>query len=102
MIVKFFERGGALRIDAATNSTDMLAQLQTVDGLLEKTGALGLGSSESDALRAAAAEFVLEGLYAHRRISRNEELGFHGAEERRRPEPGEEPREQAKKRRQYN
>ncbi len=33
-------------------------------------------------MRASAAEFVLEGLYAHRRISRSEERGF-AAEEKR-------------------
>ena len=44
---------------------------------MEKTGALGLGASEPDAVRASAAEFILEGLYAHRRISRNEEARFH-------------------------
>jgi magnesium chelatase subunit I len=91
-----------LRIDAATGSEDMVAQLQGVDGLMEKTGALGLSSSESGAMRASAAEFILEGLYAHRRISRNEELGFHGPEERRRAEPEAEPGQPSKKRRQYN
>ena len=34
-------------------------------------------------VRASAAEFILEGLYAHRRISRSEERGF-AAEEKRR------------------
>ena len=60
-------------------------------GLMEKTGMLGLGASEPDAVRAAAAEFILEGLYAHRRISRNEEAGFM-AEPRRREPPGDEPK----------
>jgi len=41
--------------------------------------------SEPDAVRAAAAEFVLEGLYAHRRISRSEERGFAAEEKRREP-----------------
>jgi magnesium chelatase subunit I len=53
---------------------------------MEKTKALGLSSNEPDAVRAAAAEFILEGLYAHRRISRNEERGF-GAEEKKREGP---------------
>ena len=48
---------------------------------MEKTKALGLTANEPDAVRAAAAEFILEGLYAHRRISRNEERGF-AAEEK--------------------
>ena len=50
---------------------------------MEKTGALGLGASEPDAVRASAAEFILEGLYAHRRISRNEEVGFTAGERKR-------------------
>ena len=33
----------------------------------------------------AAAEFLLEGLYAHKRISRNEETGFTAGERRREP-----------------
>jgi magnesium chelatase subunit I len=56
---------------------------------MEKTRALGVGTNEPDAVRAAAAEFILEGLYAHRRISRNEERGF-GAEEKKRDPPKEE------------
>jgi magnesium chelatase subunit I len=40
------------------------------------TKKLGLSESESDALRASAGEFILEGLYAHKRVSRNEELEF--------------------------
>ena len=46
-------------------------------------------------MRAAAAEFILEGLYAHQRISRNEETGF-AAGERRREVP-DEARQKAKK-----
>ena len=46
-------------------------------------------------MRAAAGEFILEGLYAHKRISRNEELAFIASErtsreERRDREPREE------------
>ncbi len=68
---------------------------------MEKLKALGLGTNEPDAVRASAAEFVLEGLYAHRRISRSEERGF-TAEERKR-EPREEPRsERPNVRRQFN
>jgi magnesium chelatase subunit I len=54
----------------------MLAQLTTIQGLMEKVRALGLGVSEPEPVRASAAEFILEGLYAHKRISRNEESAF--------------------------
>ena len=73
----------------------MVQQLDGIQGLMEKTKALGLTANEPDAVRAAAAEFILEGLYAHRRISRNEERGF-AAEEKQRREPRE--RRSAKRR----
>jgi len=76
----------------------LVQQLGSIQGLMEKLGALGLGVSEPDALRASAAEFILEGLYAHRRISRSEERGY-AADERKR-EAQEEPR--PKPRRQFN
>ncbi len=89
-IVQWFELGGSLRLDDTVDSAAMVKQLGGIQGLMEKTGALGLGASEPDAVRASAAEFILEGLYAHRRISRNEEVGFTAAERKREtPEGGE-------------
>jgi len=82
-IVQWFDLGGALKLDETENSASMLGQLGSIQGLLEKVRALGLGSNEPDALRVSAAEFILEGLYAHRRISRSEERGF-AAEEKKR------------------
>ncbi len=89
-IVQWFELGGSLKLDEVLNSSGMVQQLANIQGLMEKTGALGLGVSEPDATRASAAEFILEGLYAHRRISRNEEVGFTAGERKREaPEGGE-------------
>ena len=87
-IVQWFELGGTLKLDELSQSAKMLAELGKIQGLLEKTKRLGLSASEPDAVRAGAAEFILEGLYAHRRISRNEEAGF-TAEVRRREPPAE-------------
>ncbi len=88
-IVQWFEMGGSLKLDETLDSTAIAQQLSNIQGLMEKTGALGLGSSEPDALRASAAEFILEGLYAHRRISRNEEIGFTAGERKREAAAGE-------------
>ena len=63
----------------------MVQQLAGIQGLMEKTKQLGLSASEPDAVRAGAGEFILEGLYAHKRISRNEEAGFTAGERRREP-----------------
>jgi len=99
-IVQWFELGGSLRLDETVDSATMVKQLGNIQGLMEKTGALGLGAHEPDAVRASAAEFILEGLYAHRRISRNEEVGFMAAERKREAPEGGEPRRPP--RRQFN
>jgi len=89
-----------LKLDETVDAATMVQQLSGIQGLMEKTKALGLGVNEPDAVRAAAAEFILEGLYAHRRISRNEERGF-GAEEKKREAPEGKP-ERPNMRRQFN
>jgi len=102
-IIQYFDLGGSLKMKAGVSSREALKQLQGINGLMEKTAALGVGPGEEDAGRVAAAEFVLEGLYAHRRISRNEESGFMADERRSREAQSseEEPRRQ-KQRRQFN
>jgi magnesium chelatase subunit I len=75
-IIQWFDLGGSLKLDEGVGSAHMVEQLGGIQGLMEKTKALGLSSNEPDAVRAAAAEFILEGLYAHRRIGRSEERGF--------------------------
>jgi magnesium chelatase subunit I len=75
-VIQWFEIGGSLRLDESIPASAMVQQLGRIQDLLELTAKLGLGVSESDAMRASAAEFILEGLYAHKRISRNEELAF--------------------------
>ena len=96
-IVQWFELGGSLKLDDSVDSANVVKQLAKIQGLMEKTGALGLGASEPDALRASAAEFILEGLYAHRRISRNEEMGFTAGERKREPPEGNEGRRPPRK-----
>ncbi len=100
-IIQWFDMGGSLRLDETVDAAAMVGELTRIQGLFEKVGALGLGANESDALRASAAEFVLEGLYAHRRINRNEELGFVAEEKRRDAAPKEEGNK-GRYRRQFN
>lgn len=100
-IVQWFDLGGSLKLDEMTASGEMVQQLGMIQGLMEKVKSLGLGVNEPDALRASAAEFVLEGLYAHRRISRSEERGY-AAEERKRESTAKEEGQRPNFRRQYN
>jgi magnesium chelatase subunit I len=85
-VVQWFELGGSLRLDEDLPAQEMISQLGKIQDLLHFTGKLGLSENESAALRASAAEFILEGLYAHKRISRNEELEFVVAERANREE----------------
>ncbi len=96
-IVQWFELGGTLKLDENEPSSTMVKQLNGIQGLMEKTKLLGLGAVEPDAVRAAAAEFILEGLYAHKRLSRSEESVYSAGDRRR--EPQDEAR--AKARRQF-
>lgn len=76
--IQHFNSGQTLKIPELEPSGAMVADLGKVPGLMEKTRHLGLTANESDAVRAAAGEFILEGLYALKRIGRSEELGFQG------------------------
>jgi magnesium chelatase subunit I len=95
-VVQWFELGGSLLLDEDLPSEKLVQQLGKIQDLLSFTSKLGLGENESDALRASAAEFILEGLYAHKRISRNEELAFVAGERSGREDRGREEREQRK------
>ena len=101
-IQNHFNQGGTLKLDELAPSGELVTALGKIEGLLAKTGALGLGSNEPDAKRVAAAEFILEGLHALRRIGRSEELGFTGEERRKEVEEDPFNRRRPDKRRTYN
>jgi magnesium chelatase subunit I len=84
-IVQWFELGGTLKYPEAAPTLAVYGELKKIQGLLDKTEALGIRNRDKPALLVAAGEFILEGLYALKKISRNEELGYHV--EHRRPEP---------------
>ena len=101
-IIQWFDLGGSLKLDENVDSATMVKQLAGIQGLMEKTKVLGITANDPDALRASAAEFILEGLHAHRRISRNEERGYAAEEKRREPREEGGRGERPNFRRQYN
>jgi len=103
-IVQWFELGGSLKLDETARSEAIVKQLSGIQGLMEKLSIMRVGPKDPPALRASAAEFILEGLYAHRRISRSEERGFTAEEHKREQHAGEEPKRPGAPgfRRQYN
>ena len=87
-VVQWFELGGSLRYSPNSSSDELFHQFKKIQNLLDKTQTLGIHAKDNPALLAAGGEFILEGLYALKRISRNEELGYHT--EHRPPERAEE------------
>jgi len=101
-VVQWFELGGELKVPANASSSELLAQLKKIQGLFEHLSALEVSPKDDSAVVSSAAEFILEGLWAHKRISRSEERGYF-ADARKAPEPRE-PREPSGRmpRRQFN
>ena len=93
-VVQWFEMGGELKVPGNASSSELAAQLKKIQGLFENLSGIGVSTKDDSAIQASAAEFILEGLWAQKRISRTEERGFY-AEARKTPEPREprDPRE---------
>ena len=81
-VVRFFEEGGTLRIREGSPSAEVLAQLRKVPEVLENLVALGIEPGAPAPLVAAAGEFLLEGLWAQKKIGRSDDRGFVAPERR--------------------
>ncbi len=93
-IEQWFNLGGTVKIDDSQPATATLAELRQIHGLLDKLSAVEVKKNDAPPRAVAAAEFLLEGMVAHRKLSRSEERGFAAEEKARRtPEPVEPERE---------
>jgi magnesium chelatase subunit I len=72
----WFNLGGAVKLEDHQPAAESLKELREIQGLLEKLAAVGVKSSDPAPRVVAAAEFLLEGMVAHRKLSRNEDRGF--------------------------
>ena len=101
-VTQWFELGGELKLPDLATTADRFQQLSKIQGLMDHIGKLGITDRNDAGPAAAAAELILEGLWAHRRIGRSEERGFY-ADKPKQPEPRD-PRESQNRgpRRQFN
>jgi magnesium chelatase subunit I len=76
----WFNLGGTVKFDDNQPADAALLDLKEIQGLFEKLSALDVKLSDPSPKIVAAAQFLLEGLVAHRKLSRNEEHGFAAAE----------------------
>jgi magnesium chelatase subunit I len=75
-IEQWFNLGGTVRIDDDQPSQGILEELKQIQGLFPQLSPLSVKVTDAPETAVAAAEFLLEGLYAHKRLSRSEERGF--------------------------
>ncbi len=88
-VVQWFDLGGEIQMRDSASAQEMLHKLRSIQGLLDKLSALGLSGKEPSEMLVSGAEFILEGLYAHKRIGRSEERTFTAGEKQ---PPREKPR----------
>jgi magnesium chelatase subunit I len=85
-IVHWFDEGGALKVAHDESSAALLEGFGVVPGLLALVRNEQLAPSAEPGEAVAACELVLEGLAAHKRISRSDEVGY-GRARNERPGP---------------
>src|SRR2546421_394915 len=98
-VIQWFELGGELKLADLATTSERHQQLAKIQGLMEHIGKLGVQDRRDAGAAAAAAEMILEGLWAHRRIGRSEERGYYAEkskqpDQRERETPGRPPRRQ--------
>ena len=79
-VVEWFDLGGSLQLGDAMSAEEVIAHAGQVQGLIELAHAAGVPKNAPVPLLASGIDFMLEGLYATRKISRSDERGYHGAE----------------------
>jgi magnesium chelatase subunit I len=75
-IVHWFDEGGALKVAHDERSEILLEGFSVVPGLIDLVTTAGLAGRKDPPGIVSACELVLEGLAAHKRITRNDDAGY--------------------------
>jgi len=84
-VVQWFDLGGEIQLADSIPADEALKNLRGIQGLSDKLTPLGIGPKDSAEKQVSAAEFILEGLHAHKRIGRSEERVFKAGEKKTEP-----------------
>ena len=79
-VVEWFDLGGSLQLADSTSAEQLLERTREVQGLTELAQAAGIPAEAPAPLLASGVDFVLEGLFAMKKISRGDERGYHATE----------------------
>jgi magnesium chelatase subunit I len=85
-IEQWFNLGGAVELNDKQPAQAVFTELKTIQGLMEKLSPLKINARTPVEVAVSAAEFLLEGMTAHKKISRSEARTFTAGEKRRRTE----------------
>src|SRR5215204_6195994 len=75
-VTEWFDLGGTLPLSDTTSAADVVSLTRGVQGLRELAERTGVAGGASAPSMASAIDFVLEGLYAQKKISRSDERGY--------------------------
>jgi magnesium chelatase subunit I len=85
-VVEWFDLGGSLPLEDGTSADDVITLTKSLQGIRELAERAGLSKGAPAPAVASAIDFVLEGLYAQKKISRTDERGYSAVEQtQRRP-----------------
>jgi magnesium chelatase subunit I len=79
-VIEWFDLGGSLPLSDISPADEVILQTRGVQGLNELTIHAGLAPGAAGPAVASAIDFILEGLYAQKKISRSEDRGYSAAE----------------------
>jgi len=79
-VIQWFDLGGEIQVADGAGASEVLPTLRNIQGLTDKLTRVNVGPKDTPEAQVSAAEFVLEGLHAHKRIGRNEERVFTAGE----------------------
>jgi magnesium chelatase subunit I len=85
-IEQWFNLGGTVELNDKQPSAAVLKSLKEIQGLLDKLTPLKFSKNAEPEITVSAAEFLLEGMTAHKRISRSEARTFTAGEKKKRIE----------------
>src|SRR5471030_2872090 len=79
-VVEWFDLGGSLPLSDSSSADEVITETRGVQGIRELAERAGVPGGAAAPAVASAIDFVLEGLYAQKKISRSDDRGYSAAE----------------------
>jgi magnesium chelatase subunit I len=75
-IIGWFNDGGSIRVSDTDSAELCMKSFRRINGLIGVAADSGLAGKGDSSVLASVCELILEGLHAHKKISRSEERGY--------------------------